>query len=163
MDENDIRELLLGHGIDFAHHATLLATLKPTVGAYNNGMGDYMNTMREHVLHLNSSGIAIIPIDDRRGKMLADELLFLPNEKIGQLKMNMKLLSLTFTIETDVGELVYKVRRSVLGAPWHKENLAFILLRAGAGDAQDVEAAAAEMEAAASAPAEDEAPSGTDA
>lgn len=146
MDENDIRELLLGHGIDFAHHATLLATLKPTVGAYNNGMGDYMNTMREHVLHLNSSGIAIIPIDDRRGKMVEDELLFIPNEKIVQLKMNMKLMSLTFTIDTEAGELVYKVRRSVLGAPWHKENLAFILLRAGAGDAQDAAAAAAVAE-----------------
>lgn len=146
MDENDIRELLLGHGIDFAHHATLLATLKPTVGAYNNGMGDYMNTMREHVLHLNSSGIAIIPIDDRRGKMIEDELLFIPNEKIVQLKMNMKLMSLTFTIDTEAGELVYKVRRSVLGAPWHKENLAFILLRAGAGDAQDAAAAAAVAE-----------------
>lgn len=162
MDENDIRELLLGHGIDFAHHATLLATLKPTVGAYNNGMGDYMNTMREHVLHLNSSGIAIIPIDDRRGKMLADELLFLPNEKIGQLKMNMKLMSLTFTIDTEAGELVYKVRRSVLGAPWHKENLAFILLRAGAGDAQDAAAAAAVAEHDAS-PGKDDASPSTDA
>lgn len=162
MDENDIRELLLGHGIDFAHHATLLATLKPTVGAYNNGMGDYMNTMREHVLHLNSSGIAIIPIDDRRGKMIEDELLFIPNEKIVQLKMNMKLMSLTFTIDTEAGELVYKVRRSVLGAPWHKENLAFILLRAGAGDAQDAAAAAAVAEHDAS-PGKDDASSSTDA
>lgn len=162
MDENDIRGLLLGRGIDFAHHATLLATLKPTVGAYHNGMGDYMNTMREHVLHLNSSGIAIIPIDDRRGKMIEDELLFIPNEKIAQLKMNMKLMSLTFTIDTEDGELVYKVRRSVLGAPWHKENLAFILLRAGAGDAQDAAAAAtvAENEAASSG---DDASRGTDA
>ncbi len=162
MDENDIRELLLGRGIDFAHHATLLATLKPTVGAYHNGMGDYMNTMREHVLHLNSSGIAIIPIDDRRGKMIEDELLFIPNEKIAQLKMNMKLMSLTFTIDTEDGELVYKVRRSVLGAPWHKENLAFILLRAGAGDAQDAAAAVtvAEHEAV---PREDDASHGTDA
>lgn len=162
MDENDIRELLLGHGIDFAHHATLLATLKPTVGAYNNGMGDYMNTMREHVLHLNSSGIAIIPIDDRRGKMIEDELLFIPNEKIVQLKMNMKLMSLTFTIDTEAGELVYKVRRSVLGAPWHKENLAFILLRAGAGDAQDAAAAAAVAEHDAS-PGKDDASPSTDA
>lgn len=162
MDENDIRELLLGHGIDFAHHATLLATLKPTVGAYNNGMGDYMNTMREHVLHLNSSGIAIIPIDDRRGKMIEDELLFIPNEKIVQLKMNMKLMSLTFTIDTEAGELVYKVRRSVLGAPWHKENLAFILLRAGAGDAQDAAAAAAVAEHDASSGKDDASPS-TDA
>lgn len=162
MDENDIRELLLGHGIDFAHHATLLATLKPTVGAYNNGMGDYMNTMREHVLHLNSSGIAIIPIDDRRGKMVEDELLFIPNEKIVRLKMNMKLMSLTFTIDTEAGELVYKVRRSVLGAPWHKENLAFILLRAGAGDAQDAAAAAAVAEHDAS-PGKDDASPSTDA
>lgn len=162
MDENDIRELLLGHGIDFAHHATLLATLKPTVGAYNNGMGDYMNTMREHVLHLNSSGIAIIPIDDRRGKMIEDELLFIPNEKIVRLKMNMKLMSLTFTIDTEAGELVYKVRRSVLGAPWHKENLAFILLRAGAGDAQDAAAAAAVAEHDAS-PGKDDASPSTDA
>ena len=42
----------------------------------------------------------------------------------------MRLASLELTVETDEGDLVYKVRRSVLAAPWHKENLAFILLRA---------------------------------
>ena len=51
MTENDVRELLLGRGVDFASHATILATLKPTVGSYNLGMGEYMNVMREHVLH----------------------------------------------------------------------------------------------------------------
>ena len=127
MTENDVRELLLGRGVDFA---TILATLKPTVGSYNLGMGEYMNVMREHVLHFNSSGIAIVPVDDRRGRLEGDRLLFVPNERIKQMRLRMRLASLELTVETDEGDLVYKVRRSVLAAPWHKENLAFILLRA---------------------------------
>ena len=130
MTENDVRELLLGRGVDFASHATILATLKPTVGSYNLGMGEYMNVMREHVLHFNSSGIAIVPVDDRRGRLEGDRLLFVPNEQIKQMRLQMRLASLELTVETDEGDLVYKVRRSVLAAPWHKENLAVILLRA---------------------------------
>lgn len=137
MRESEIQQLLLGRGIDFAHHATLLATLVPTTGAYHLGMGTYMNTLREHVIHLNSKGIAIIPIDDRRGTMLEESLLFVPNSQIKQMAMKMKLFSFRLTISTDKGDLVYKIRRSVLAAPWHKENLAYILLQASGDGAAE--------------------------
>ena len=134
MEESAVRELLLGRGIDFAPQSTIFATIKPSVGAYENGLGSVMNAMREHVLHFSSSGIAVVPIDDRNGRLAGDKLLFLPNASIESLDMKMRALHLELTISTPKGEILYKIRRSVIGSPWHKANVQSLILRADVKD-----------------------------
>lgn len=130
MQENDVRELLLRHGVNFARNATIIGTLKPSVAAHANGMGAFMHLMREHVLHFNSTGVAIVPVSEVNGRLSEDIVVVIPNEHIDQLWMSVRRAHLELTIVTPDGDIVYKVRRRVLGAPWHKENLAFLLLNA---------------------------------
>ena len=134
MREGDVREALLSHGIDFASHVTIVGTLRPSVAALANGMGSFMNLMREHVLHRNSSGLAIIPVSSANGQLSEDDIVFIPNERIRQIGLMPSRAHFELTVSTDDGDITYKVRRRVLGSPWHRENLAFLLLGAtGAG------------------------------
>lgn len=78
MKEEEIRELLTEQGIDYAAHGSICATIKASVGAYKNGIGDIMHTMKDHILHINAQGIAILAIDDINGIPAADTLHLFP-------------------------------------------------------------------------------------
>ena len=113
MKEEEIRDILNSHQICFAQHGTLCATVKAGIGAYQNGLGEIMHTMKDHILHINAQ---------------EHTLLFLPHEDIVSTTIKIKLLHFLFTIETRKGTIVYKLHKNVLASPWHKENLSFLLL-----------------------------------
>ena len=54
MKEEEIRDILNSHQICFAQHGTLCATVKAGIGAYQNGLGEIMHTMKDHILHINA-------------------------------------------------------------------------------------------------------------
>lgn len=130
MKEEEIRELLTEQGIDYAAHGSICATIKASVGAYKNGIGDVMHTMKDHILHINAKGIAILAIDDINGIPQADTLQFISREQILSTDIRIRLFHFLFTIETEQGCIQYKLRRNVLASPWHKENLSLLLLQA---------------------------------
>lgn len=82
MKEEEIREILNSHQICFAQHGTLCATVKAGLGAYQNGLGEIMHTMKDHILHINAQGIAILAVDVINGALQEHTLLFLPHEDI---------------------------------------------------------------------------------
>lgn len=127
MKENEIKEFLNSQNINFAKQSTIWATIKPTIGAYNNGFGDTMYVMKDHILHFNNEGLAIFAIDDNSGRILKDTLKFFPIQDI-KLNLKMNVLGLLLTISTEKGDIEFKIRKSIIGCPWHKENLSFILL-----------------------------------
>lgn len=129
MKENDIREILLRNQINFAQHGTIWGTVIPNVGAYQNGFGQMMHTMKDHILHINNEGIAILAVDDMNGLPKESTLVFLSRENIQKTDIQIKLSKFILMITTDKGELRYKIRRHILACPWHKENLSFLLLR----------------------------------
>ena len=129
MDEKVIRDFLLENKINFQKNSTILGTIKPDIGAYNNGLGKIMHIMRTHILHFNSEGVAIVALDDNSGKILKDTLVFFKNKDI-QIQIQIKILSSLLTIHTEKGDMHYKIRKSAIGCPWHKENFAYLLMRA---------------------------------
>lgn len=127
MREKDVKEFLNSQNITFSRQSTIWGTIKPTVGAYKNGLGSTMYVMKDHILHFNKEGLAIVAIDDNSGKILKDTLVFFP---IGEVKLNLKIkvFSFSLNVSTDKGDIEFKIRKSIIGCPWHKENLSFILL-----------------------------------
>ena len=103
MKEEEIRDILNSHQICFAQHGTLCATVKAGIGAYQNGLGEIMHTMKDHILHINAQGIAILAVDDINGAPQEHTLLFLPHEDIVSTTIKIKLLHFLFTIETRRG------------------------------------------------------------
>ena len=55
--------------------------------------------------------------------------LFVPKEEIASTKFNKKLMSYELEVATSKGTLAFKVNKTMVGASWHKENLATILNR----------------------------------
>lgn len=123
-----IKNILKKNKVEYKEHATIYGTIQANIGAYNNGLGTVMHTMKDHVLHFSNGGVAIIPLDDMNGNPKEETFQWISKEQIHQIRIKMKLLTFILTIETDKGEITYKLRRSVLGAPWHKENLSYLLL-----------------------------------
>lgn len=128
MKETEIRDILLKNKICIAQHGSLCATIIAGVGAYNNGLGEIMHTMKDHVLHFNHDGIYILAIDDMNGLLQEDTLSFIPHEQISSTSIRAKIFTFIVTVQTDKGEIQYKVRKNVLASPWHKENLSYFLL-----------------------------------
>lgn len=119
MKEEEIRDILNSHQICFAQHGTLCATVKAGIGAYQNGLGEIMHTMKDHILHINAQGIAILAVDDINGAPQEHTLLFLPHEDIVSTTIKIKLLHFLFTIETRKGTIVYKLHKTY----WHHHGI----------------------------------------
>ena len=129
MKEEQIKSILQKRQIPYEVHGSICGTIKASEGAYNNGLGNVMHTMKDHVIHFGKDGVTIIAIDDNRGSLKEDTLIYLPKESIRSMKIKMKLFTFQLLICTAKGELQYKIRRSALGSPWHKENLSYLLLK----------------------------------
>lgn len=128
MKEEKVKEILQKHQLSFQNHSTIYGTIRPGTGAYNLGFGNMMHTMKDHVIHLGAEGVAIVAVDDNSGALKEETLKFLPRGKVRSIRMQVKLFSFLLTIATDQGELQYKIRKTALGSPWHKENLSYLLL-----------------------------------
>lgn len=129
MKEEEIKSILQRHEISYVEHASICGTIIANVGAYHNGIGSIMHTMKDHILHLSTEGVAILAIDDMRGTLQEDTLIFIPTKDIQAINLGMKGFGFRLTIQTEKGEIVYKIRRSMLASPWHKENLSYLLLQ----------------------------------
>ncbi|PQL33578.1 hypothetical protein C5Y99_05420 [Mediterraneibacter gnavus ATCC 29149] len=75
----------------------------------------------------DASGIAIIGLNNVTGKLEDEAFLFVPKEEVTSVKFNKKLMSYELEISTSKGTLAFKVNKTMVGASWHKENLATIL------------------------------------
>ena len=67
MKEEKINEVLKKNQIDVKEHSTIYGTVQASTGAYNNGLGNVMHTMKDHVIHINHQGVTIVPVDDNLG------------------------------------------------------------------------------------------------
>lgn len=130
MDEKIVEDVLADHGIAPRPHASVFGTVRAGIAAYHAGLGASMSAMREHVVHLGAEGVAIIPVDDRNGVLRERELVFIPNERIRSLEVRSRLLHLELVIGTEEGDIVYRLRRSAVNCPWHRDNLSRLLLSA---------------------------------
>lgn len=129
LQESQIKDFLLSNGINYAEHATIFGTAKPSIGNYGNGISKVMNANMEHVLHFNKEGLVIIGINELNADIIPSQLVFIPLNEIQRIRFKMGLLFCTMKIETKNGEMKYKIRNIMPGYPWHKENLSFLLLR----------------------------------
>lgn len=99
--------------------------ITPTLGAYYHGMGDRMHIEKEQILYFHKQGLAILQVDDRREEIKA--VYQIDQQEILSEKIERQRLHLLCTVETKQGTLIYKIRKSVLGSPWHKENVRQLL------------------------------------
>lgn len=127
MKEQAVEEILIKHHVPFLPNRTIWATILPSVGAYQNGFGNLMHTMKDHILHITPHGIAILAVDDHTGKLCEDTLVLIPRDQILATSIHVKLTKFILTIECKKGCIQYKVRKNILACPWHKENLSFLL------------------------------------
>lgn len=128
MKEEEIKEVLARHRIRFAKHGTVYGTIIASVGAYQNGVGEIMHARKDHILHFNPDGMTILAVDDMKGTLCEETLLFIPREQIVSTDIRVRLFTFLLTVQTVKGEIRYKLRKNLLGSPWHKENLAYLLL-----------------------------------
>lgn len=128
MKEIDIKEVLIRHHITYEHHKSICATIRPSIAAYQNGIKETMHIMKDHILHFNHDGIAIMALHDINGTIVDDTFLFLSNDRILSIRLKVNLFTFLLKIETNDGVISYKIRKSMLAAPWHKENLSFLML-----------------------------------
>ena len=127
MKESDVEGILHRHGYVFQEHATIYATLKPGVAAYQIGLKQTMFSNKEHLLHVNEKGIIILVLDEMSGTILEDSIVLLPLEDIQQVEIIPKSFAFRLVIRTKQGDLEYNIRKTTLGAPWHKHNLIYFL------------------------------------
>ena len=129
MKEEQIKDILLKHKIDYTKNSTIWGPIIPSISAYENGLGEVMHVMKDHILHFNSKGIAIIAVDDMLGIPREKQLVFINKSDIHGIKIRMRRTKFILSIQTNRGLIEYKIRKSILGAPWHKENLSYLLLQ----------------------------------
>lgn len=131
MDESAVGAALAERGIMFRAGMSIVGVVRPTVGAYKYGLGNVTRVNKEHVLNFNGHGIAIVPLTDLNGRPSTEDTAFIPNDQIVETRIDMRRLGFALTIETQKGIFEYRIRRYAIGMPWHRENLAAILLTAG--------------------------------
>lgn len=137
MKEEVVKALLHKHNYNYNSHATIYATIKPSVGTINNGIGKLLHANKTHILHFNSQGIVILPLNEMSGAIEEKLIQLIPEDIILKKELQMKFLFLHLILKTKKGDIVYKIRRSALGSPWHKENLSFMLLNASSRSLND--------------------------
>ena len=128
MREQQIKEILLKKNFLYEENSTIWATILPNIGAYKQGLGETMYVMKDHILHFNSQGIVILPIDDMLGIPKEEYIKNIFYDEISEVRINIKWGKLRLCIKTNDGIVEYKIRKKNIGSPWHKENLANVLL-----------------------------------
>lgn len=123
-----IRNVLKKYKYNYNSHATLYATIKPSVGAVKSGMGNMLYANKTHILHLNSQGIVILPLNEMSGAIEEELIMLIPEKDILEKEIKIKFLSFHLIIKTKNGNIDYLIRKNAIGSPWHKENLSFLLL-----------------------------------
>ena len=127
--EKEIKKRFEKEKVTYFEHATIKGKIIATVGAYNNGLGKVMHMMRDHYLHFHAQCIIILVSDDSSGRLIEDVFMTIPFQEIINIKVKSHVVNLLLTIQTKRGDIVYKISKNIFACGWHKENLAFLLLR----------------------------------
>lgn len=130
MQEAEVQAVLRERGMAYRPGATICGTVKSSVAAYENGLGPVMSVMKDHVLNLRADGVAVVPRDDSTGRLVAERAVDLGPDAVRTLRIVPKLLHLELVVETAAGNIEYRVPRSVIGCPWHRQNLSRLLVGA---------------------------------
>ncbi|MBC6311014.1 hypothetical protein HCJ66_15920 [Listeria sp. FSL L7-1582] len=85
--------------------------------------------MNYNVLQMNDTEIIVIPVSNTTGKIMEGDFLVIPKDEIESVKFKKGMLGFTLEIVTSKGELKFKVRKAMLGASWHKDNLGNVLTK----------------------------------
>lgn len=129
MKETDIKKIVEEQGSSFCEHATIYASIVSGIAAYRLGLGEVMHIMKDHILHFTSGNILIFPIDDHTGRVLNDRMIKLCKTDIKEIHIKVGFFRYRMYIETNQGTIEYIIRKNILGSPWHKLNLSFLLLQ----------------------------------
>ena len=113
--------------IDFNENSSIIGVIFPSKFTYALGSIATALSMQYYAINFSDSGIAIIGLNNATGKLEDEAFLFVPKEEIASTKFNKKLMSYELEVATSKGTLAFKVNKTMVGAPWHKENLATIL------------------------------------
>ena len=107
LKEQGIREYLNKKDIAFNENSSIIGVIFPSKFTYALGPIATALSMQYYAINFSDSGIAIIGLNNVTG--------------------NKKLMSYELEISTSKGTLAFKVNKTMVGASWHKENLATIL------------------------------------
>ena len=127
LKEQGIREYLNKKDIAFNENSSIIGVIFPSKFTYALGPIATALSMQYCAMNFNDSGIAVIGLNNVTGKLENEAFLFVPKEEVTSVKFNKKLMSYELEISTSKGTLAFKVNKTMVGASWHKENLATIL------------------------------------
>lgn len=124
LKEQGIREYLNKKDIAFNENSSIIGVIFPSKFTYALGPIATALSMQYYAINFSDSGIAIIGLNNVTGKLEDEAFLFVPKEEVTSVKFNKKLMSYELEISTSKGTLAFKVNKTMVGASWHKENLA---------------------------------------
>lgn len=127
LKEQDIKQYLSEKGSTFKENSSIIGVIFPGKFTYTLGSVTTALSMQYYAMNFNDSGIAVIGLNNVTGKLENEAFLFVPKVEITSVKFNKKLMSYELEISTSQGTLAFKVNKTMIGASWHKENLATIL------------------------------------
>ena len=129
LKEQDIKQYLNEKGGTFKGNTSIIGVIFPSKFTYALDSVATALSMQYYAMNFSDNGIAIIGLNNVTGKLEDEAFLFVPKEEIASTKFNKKLMSYELEITTSKGTLAFKVNKTMVGASWHKENLATILNR----------------------------------
>ncbi|MDD7267752.1 MAG: hypothetical protein SPL15_06720 [Lachnospiraceae bacterium] len=127
LKEQDIKQYLYEKDSAFKDNASIIGVIFPNKFTYALGPVAAALSMQYYAINFSDSGIAIIGLNNVTGKLENEAFLFVPTEEVTSITFNKKLMSYELEISTSQGTLAFKVNKIMIGASWHKENLATIL------------------------------------
>lgn len=127
LKEQDIKQYLNEKGNAFKENTSIIGVIFPSKFTYALGPDATALSMQYYAINFGDSGIAVIGLNNVTGKLENEAFLFVPKEEVTSVKFNKKLMSYELEISTSQGTLAFKVNKTMVGASWHKENLATIL------------------------------------
>ncbi len=126
LKEQDIKQYLNEKASTFKENTSIIGVIFPSKFTYSLGPVATAS-MQYYAMNFSDDGIAIIGLNNVMGKLENEAFVFVPKEEVTSVKFNKKLMSYELKISTSQGTLAFKVNKTMVGASWHKENLATIL------------------------------------
>ncbi|MBC1476013.1 hypothetical protein HB852_15455 [Listeria grandensis] len=129
LKSEDIKEYVEKIGYKLDPDSAIWGTSMPSGFSYALFGSVSVLDMNYNVLQMNETEIIVIPVSNTSGKISQGDFLVIPEEDVESVKFKKGMLGFTLEILTSQGELKFKVRKAMLGASWHKENLGNVLMK----------------------------------
>lgn len=127
LKENDIKEFLENKQINYQESASICGVIFPKKTTYLFGPIVTSLSLQYYILHFNHDGIAIMGLNNVTGKIEDNTLTFIQNSEIKAIQFYKKMMAYDLQIQTNKGNISYKVNKVMVGSGWHKENLTELL------------------------------------